>query len=431
MDTIRGVHSTGMISVSDCKDATATWFKDDVTGYDFVRGKVGGKMIDDHRQLSAMMGHNRAATLGAVNRQNAHPFRVNNIILMHNGTLRTTANLRGNGLYDVDSNVIAHSIDCDGVEETVKKLNGAFALAWYDLADGTVNFCRNDERPLWFGKVEEPSHYKLNPNNMWVYASELGMLKWLAGRNGLVVKNYFQLKTEQLMTFDIRKELNEPVFSNLEYRKEPVNNYRPNWAMGGYEHFPPIAPASRDSGAINIDGGQVIPGERQEFYPSSFEPSKYNATWGTIRGFMAESPWASIEVLSVPIADLDLESSIAKDKEILAFPIGKVYSANVLRLMTHPYEHLVLANSSLKVEDKPEKVIDMLDWKDPELHEQYVPGPGNLYIPISEWRKVAQDGCSYCSGNIDEEDVMDVCMIDSQTMLCSECVFDNAIEGKS
>src|SRR3546814_12623264 len=42
----------------------------------------------------AFIGHNRAATLGKVNGLNAHPFRYDNIMGAHNGTLDTQSWLR-------------------------------------------------------------------------------------------------------------------------------------------------------------------------------------------------------------------------------------------------------------------------------------------------------------------------------------------------
>ncbi len=43
-----------------------------------------------------------------------------------------------------------------------------------DREDNTLNFIRNDERPLAVGKLS---------NGCWVWASEMGMLTWLVRRH--------------------------------------------------------------------------------------------------------------------------------------------------------------------------------------------------------------------------------------------------------
>ena len=109
----------------------------------------------------AFIGHNRAATLGAVNDLNAHPFQFGDIIGAHNGTLEKsswTALEWASGVKtDVDSAAIFACINEIGIEDTIKLMEegktsstGAWALVWYDMKDDTVNFLRNEHRPLWW-----------------------------------------------------------------------------------------------------------------------------------------------------------------------------------------------------------------------------------------------------------------------------------------
>lgn len=94
-----------------------------------------------------IIGHNRAATRGVVNTDNAHPFVENNIILVHNGTLREQGNLT-NEKTDVDSHAIAHALATGSYAEVLPKINGAFALIWYDTVADRLYATRNEERPL-------------------------------------------------------------------------------------------------------------------------------------------------------------------------------------------------------------------------------------------------------------------------------------------
>ena len=54
----------------------------------------------------------------------------------------------------MDSETIADAINDIGIEEVVGKISGAFTFIWHDRRNGSLNFIRNDERPLAFlGKL--------------------------------------------------------------------------------------------------------------------------------------------------------------------------------------------------------------------------------------------------------------------------------------
>lgn len=101
-----------------------------------------------------LLGHNRLATKGKVNGANAHPYQYGHIVGAHNGTLDKTCWDELNSVLeeptDVDSQAIFACFEKIGVEETVKRLKGAWALVWVDLKEGTLNFLRNKERPFWY-----------------------------------------------------------------------------------------------------------------------------------------------------------------------------------------------------------------------------------------------------------------------------------------
>lgn len=100
------------------------------------------------------MGHNRAATRGAISTYNAHPYEFDHIVGAHNGTLDYTSAKELEDLigvkHPVDSMAIFESIANVGIAETAKCLKGAWALVWYDTSDGTLNFLRNKERPMYY-----------------------------------------------------------------------------------------------------------------------------------------------------------------------------------------------------------------------------------------------------------------------------------------
>jgi predicted glutamine amidotransferase len=112
------------------------------------------------------MGHNRAATKGAVTSANAHPYQYGHIIGAHNGTLdlasvSTLETMLGEK-FAVDSQALFAAIAQFGIEATITAINegrdyqtGAWSLTWYDQNDGSLNFLRNKHRPMWYAYNEE------------------------------------------------------------------------------------------------------------------------------------------------------------------------------------------------------------------------------------------------------------------------------------
>jgi hypothetical protein len=101
---------------------------------------------------AALIGHCRAKTVGAVNVQNAHPFDFEDegIIGVHNGTLTGVHKLDTYHHSKVDSEVLYGHLAKNGPEDTFSKAEGAWACVWWDNNEETINFIRNDKRPLWF-----------------------------------------------------------------------------------------------------------------------------------------------------------------------------------------------------------------------------------------------------------------------------------------
>lgn len=172
IDSLRGMDSTGVYLIE--KDGSLSWNKEASASPDFCRTKEHKDMLTQaFRTGRAMVGHNRAATRGVVNDENAHPFTVDNrITLVHNGTLwgdhKKLADV------EVDSHAIAHVIheNGDDVEKAMQQIQGAYALIWHDYANNTLNFLRNAQRPL---------HY-VETDSCWLWASEANMLEWILAR---------------------------------------------------------------------------------------------------------------------------------------------------------------------------------------------------------------------------------------------------------
>ena len=104
------------------------------------------------------LGHNRASTVGASTRQNAHPFTHGNITGVHNGTLtkecKAALTVRVGETFATDSETVFAHINQYGIEDTIPRLTGAWAFVYIDSEAKTLNMIRNSERPLWICSKE-------------------------------------------------------------------------------------------------------------------------------------------------------------------------------------------------------------------------------------------------------------------------------------
>lgn len=151
-DTQRGEDSTGSFIVKRNGDAESI----KIASHPFNLFATSG--WDKFRQTAinqskVIVGHNRKATLGAINSANAHPFQEGPIVLVHNGTLRNHKEWKLDR--DVDSHALCQLIAEKGHEEALKMVDGAFALVWYNLETGKLYMCRNKERPLSIVATDE------------------------------------------------------------------------------------------------------------------------------------------------------------------------------------------------------------------------------------------------------------------------------------
>jgi len=148
-DQIRGKHSTGVLAVN--KNGVPAVYKKALQGSDFVQ-LAGFETICYHAD-TLLLGHNRYATLGAKDDNNAHPFQHGDITLVHNGTLTvSTVHEDTSRKFATDSESICFAMNESGnCKDVLESLQGAYALIWHDSSDNTLHFARNAERDLYIG----------------------------------------------------------------------------------------------------------------------------------------------------------------------------------------------------------------------------------------------------------------------------------------
>lgn len=214
LDTVRGEDSTGIAGVSVNGDVLVS--KAVGTPYDLFPLKLTERVFTANNRL--LIGHNRYATQGGVTKKNAHPFEFDNVVGVHNGTLKDRYRLKHNN-YSVDSEQLYANIDEDGEKVVIPKVEGAYALVWYDKENEQLKVIRNKERPL---------HYAFSACGKKVFfASEAWMLGVALNRNNYKHRPIQEIQEDQLYTFDVGVNSNFNNFKEVTFVKEELKQAPP------------------------------------------------------------------------------------------------------------------------------------------------------------------------------------------------------------
>lgn len=196
---LRGFDSTGIIQMDR---PGKIWFdKSANEGLYFAASKVGKQFIEDTGKCAITVVHHRWATQGAITDENAHPFVVRKenqeaLVGVHNGSLTQGWKYKPDGnKYEVDSHWALAHIAKHGVD-AFKDIHGPFCFAWTEADKrGKLFMVRNSGRPMHILFTED--------RKSMMFASEPGMLSWLAERNNMKPdKDILVLIPEHLYEFD-------------------------------------------------------------------------------------------------------------------------------------------------------------------------------------------------------------------------------------
>lgn len=157
IDQVRGRHSTGVAAIHGHKRDEIRLIKDAVRP-DILQDLRRYDTVVSHN-AHALIGHNRYATVGAINSANAHPFVFPTLVGAQNGTIphgafKSFGDVLGDESFGTDTETLYYLIDKLGVEAVIPKVWGAWALTWYDREEKTLNFLRNKERPLYIALLK-------------------------------------------------------------------------------------------------------------------------------------------------------------------------------------------------------------------------------------------------------------------------------------
>lgn len=406
LDTIRGPHSTGILAVdaraSHCvlKKVGTPWDLEQYKGYEEIFRAT----------LNVLMGHNRWATKGKINSTNAHPFEHGHIIGAHNGTLRNQSLLPDHLEYEVDSDNIFHAIETIGVAKTVAKLAGAFALTWYDKFNESINFIRNDERPLWICEDKEEKTV--------FWASERWMLEIVLQKADIKYKEPFQPKPGQLFTYKLEHSYQPKAFKAIEVADLELHTY------------PVYVPPAKTTGAGTGNSGTgksangnvfekedkrgkklITPNElilqgSVEFFASSLRTSEETGAQWISCGATQDD--CEIE-LRLYINDQKLADWVLNSVHLFE---GKVRS--FLTLGGHTYA-ILDPTSIIELFKKDESLTE-------EEEEEWAVIYGGEIISETNFELLVSCGCGNCKAVPTIAESEEIVWLDKLNFICGECV---------
>jgi predicted glutamine amidotransferase len=205
---VRGVDSSGIMQAdSIIRNKVVATHKLPVCGSMFVSDKAAKNIIDSAGDVGNItVCHVRAATSGKITLDNAHPFIIESpdgrldreLVGVHNGTLHSWATHKEAKYYDVDSEWGLSQIYTHGVDAFRNTIKGAFVFAWWDRNEHKIlNFALNDQRTMFVTFTD---------NDDMLFASEAGMLYWLAERNSIKLsEKILQLRSDRHYKFEVGK----------------------------------------------------------------------------------------------------------------------------------------------------------------------------------------------------------------------------------
>lgn len=398
-DTVRGPHSTGVLVVNSHKHASV--HKELGTPWELFDSLKFEKAMNGINNV--LLGHNRYATKGAINVANAHPFLFDGVIGAHNGTLVSQYTLDDYRDFDVDSENIYHHMNNNGVDDTIQKLNGAFALTWYDRKDGTVNFIRNSQRPLFYAFTED--------RKTLFWASEEWMLSVALGRNGIKHSGIINLAELHLYTLKVNfggahnaQPFDAVSVRKLEGYKVPVYNTSVRVTQSPNDN---IVPFSKNKESQPFGAYAPYIREEVEFSVDHAGVTKYKQPY--IQGYLVDNDKLAVRIFVIKDSELW--------KEMMTSPNS--FKAKTMSYVNEDNGYMVVGLSTIVEVLPPE-----LDDTPPTHYLVY----NNQPVSAGEYLKLTKKhGCAWCSEHPKLAEADELVWIDRDTFVCGGCQEDPSV----
>lgn len=420
LDTIRGEDSTGICSVTKSFGDWA-YLKDVGTAFQFFETSDTQKLMN--RSHLMLFGHNRAATKGVVNADNAHPFLHGDYVGCHNGTLWAVSNLEDYKKFDVDSENIYYDMSINGHLETLKKLRGAFALCWYNSRHHTVNLVRNSDRPLYTCNSTD--------GKTMFWASEAWMLHVALSKLGLAHDEPKLLEVQKLLTIDVpivgayQTEALKKEEVLVEFYKEPVRaNSFWSYVTGSHEDDKKAKKESKKGDKEE----KVVPINRVK------NVGNYNARFmskiitfsccGLVRKGNLEFLKCELVGVTDPAPELRVFTPEKSElgENLLTSP--KLFQGKVKAVTVYGNEcYLVCDNRTIhEIEENEEEIVQQGEKDNvPAMLSLSFTGFKGEKINLSEYLKRTSTGCMCCGNVVTVKNADELMWVGEDDYFCQNC----------
>jgi hypothetical protein len=433
-DAARGPHATGLMRIDRGKhNELPSAFKRAWHAADFLGHKQADALLNNVGSASAMIGHNRFATYGGKDAHgNAHPFNLEHITLVHNGHVTNARELVSHeSHHEVDSAMVTAAIAIDGAEAVLPKLDGGYSLVWHNAKDGTINFARNDKRPMYMRKLGS----KDVPWGGIVFASEMEMLHLAISRIGIPTHDlYFQPKP---WTWH-KIPLDDPSKIQFAAYEKPVvevghkvpfsgtTSGQQDTAGGAVTDIRSKRFKKRSYNSVDMDkqskrlwkGPAIKRDTVLEFRATSFIPYRNRPEHGVIRGVCPSNSSWLLEMDEVPKTMFDTltaHDSWGYSAQALDYIAGHKTTAEVVKCV--PHINLRQWVSMVKGEKESD------NSRESEQEGPFLCGPAGTRIKEDTWISLTNDGCGSCGGFISPALHARVRWVESSPV-CPECAAD-------
>lgn len=403
LDVFRGPHSTGVCVRN--KEGALNTYKEVGLPYNVWLGHPdvfsGAGIVNG--DVNLLMGHNRWATKGEVNKDNAHPFTFGHITGCHNGTLSDLdiRALEEGNKFDVDSKVIFRNIELQDIDFVWSKSTGAMALTWWDDIEKSFNLIRNSQRPLHIWQHKECLFWS---SDKWV----LDDARRAAGCQ--LRTEIKEISVDQLCTYRIEN-------GKLELDKRPVAPFQWRQSYGGSNNVVGITTRTETGADQPVKDKEVV--VRVTTFCEGDARTQGNNSCGYFIAEDVEDPtkqynvtlWAKSLEASLGLKDEILSRSIKEGKNNYKFKTKLSYNLN-------GYNHISYNNMSL-AHAKPKSTDCRFDKLGTEIY-------------YFDFVTCALENCAYCNTTI-SNNVWDklgdyVVMPESGIILCPDCQTDEIID---
>lgn len=410
IDVIRGPHATGVVIVDN--EDNVKFEKRAVPARDFIK-KNELNLNGIYYGNKVLLGHNRYATVGKIDCDlMAHPFDYENVIGVHNGTLEWgwTFSIPDGHKFDSDSQALYSYINSEhnNINNVYNNVEGAMALSWFDKVNGTINFVRNNERPLYFTFSEDEMTL--------FWASEDWMLSGILGRNQVKHTKILQFEIDCHYSIDpsnLILKKSKPVFRVKKLTPAPKRHHHANF-MARRGNVTPLFRNGQTHGKISGIG------EKSVVKDISFEilgVDYYNSVDGKRIPFFHGQNMEDGRVVKLYKYEKNGNNVKINRRSFRKNFKGKVCLGQAIISK----ETITVISSTVEVYDWSSKELEgkLFNDDEGEAQEMFEISKGE-FITEMEFLRITETGCSSCLRPIEWGDRFDLYWEDDEPV-CKEC----------